>query len=213
MISEKELSASTIHHIHHNSNDHTDNKIKIYSMKDIVMVYPKYEDGKMKWFFIHLWRRIVFMISFFLTAVLYYFIGSHIPVFCIILYSIPKTHELMMGMAFIVVCFTFGFSNFHLPVSYVLGQYDYFYLKCSRHMIQKRFLSKDYIFKRIATSKSTVSSLTPYYYKEKENNHYRIFFYIIITMIITSFVTIVMTTIIITVFLFIVLAILASKPS
>ncbi|CAO3649475.1 unnamed protein product [Cunninghamella blakesleeana] len=129
--------------------------IKKDPLEGIEMGYSKYGDGNYKWDFIQ--RLTIFFISYILTC----------TVICIIRYSVPDPYGLILLLALTIVCYLFDFTLLHLPVSYLLGQYDFFYLLCYHQSVYKYFLPSNYVLNRIASSKSTVTSSHPYYYKTK----------------------------------------------
>ncbi|CAO3649487.1 unnamed protein product [Cunninghamella blakesleeana] len=136
-----------------------DQKIKSIEndlLKGIKMGYPLYENGKWKWFFINLWRFIIFCINLFLIHNLSLFLRHTIT-------SLSGILARLAEMISIII----GFPCLLLLLSFILGQYDYYYYLYCRHPWYKSFLSNDYILSRVAPSKLAVTSSHPYYKKEE----------------------------------------------
>ncbi|CAO3649479.1 unnamed protein product [Cunninghamella blakesleeana] len=149
-----------------NTNNNNNEKIQSKEKEPIMnieMAYPLYENGKCKWFFISLWRHFIFSICllsmvFFNVYSSYYIIRpfSYGPIIGIIVEFIRFSFTILFYLIIL------------LPVSYISGSFDYFYLLSCQHNWYRYILPNDYVFNRMALSKSTVTASHPYCYKDDQ---------------------------------------------
>ncbi|KAI9305899.1 hypothetical protein BJ944DRAFT_59478 [Cunninghamella echinulata] len=112
-----------------------------------VEVGPRYGDNKWWWFLVDLLR--IFII---LVAVIFTWISSSYFTWY---FNIQNT---VFGCIFIFLYFFLVPTPILLLLSFVLGQFNFFYLIACRGFIYKHILSREYILNRIAAESSSSSS-------------------------------------------------------
>ncbi|CAO3653744.1 unnamed protein product [Cunninghamella echinulata] len=112
-----------------------------------IEVGPCYEDNKWWWFLVTLLRIIIFFASLFFTITCSKYIENYLNI----------QNDLGFFVYFLYLHIVF--LPILLLVSFVFGQFNYFYLFTCRSPIYKHILPREYILNRIATKASLKSSL------------------------------------------------------
>ncbi|CAO3653735.1 unnamed protein product [Cunninghamella echinulata] len=106
-----------------------------------VEVGPRYEDNKWWWFLVTLLRIFIFFATLFFTMSCGKYIENYLNI-----------QNGLLGFIVYILYFEIVIYPVLLLISFVFGQFNFFYLIACRSFIYKRILSREYILNRIASS-------------------------------------------------------------
>ncbi|CAO3653741.1 unnamed protein product [Cunninghamella echinulata] len=112
-----------------------------------VEVGPRYEDNKWWWFLVTLLRIFICAISFILAHIITKYIAYFLNI-----------QNIFLAISAFIIYWQIVFTLVLLLVSFVFGQFNFFYLFTYRSFIYKHILSRKYILNRIAAEVSSKSS-------------------------------------------------------
>ncbi|KAI9305898.1 hypothetical protein BJ944DRAFT_229974 [Cunninghamella echinulata] len=111
-----------------------------------VEIGPRYEDNKWRWFLVNLLRIFIIFVAAIFTWICCNYVTWNL--------NIENT---VFGYIFVILYFLLVPTPILLLVSFVLGQFNFFYVIACRGFIYKHILSREYILNRIAAESSSSS--------------------------------------------------------